>query len=36
MDSREIVWEGVDWIHLGSCEHSNECLSSIKGREFVD
>jgi hypothetical protein len=40
-DLREIWWEGVDWIHLaqdrwmvGSCEHSNEPLGSIKGREY--
>jgi hypothetical protein len=41
-------WEGrvlrevADWIHLaqgpvvGSCEHGNEPLSSIKGSEFLD
>jgi len=44
MDLREIVWEFVDWIHLGSghgpmagcCEHSNEPASSIKGRVLLD
>jgi hypothetical protein len=44
MDVREIVWEGVDSIHVaqakgpvaGSCEHSNELLGSIKGRESLD
>jgi hypothetical protein len=26
-------WEGVDWTHLavGTCEHCNEPLGSIKG-----
>jgi hypothetical protein len=44
MDLREIEWKVVDWMHLaqdresvvGSCEHSNEPLGSIKGREFLD
>jgi hypothetical protein len=44
MDLRDIGWERVDWIHLaqhkehwwGSCEHDNELLDSIKGREFLD
>jgi hypothetical protein len=32
VDLREIGWEGVDWF----CEHNNEPLCSIKGREFLD
>jgi hypothetical protein len=36
MDCKEIGLEGVEWIHLaGSCEHSNEPLGSVKGREFL-
>jgi len=43
-DVEEIGWGGVNWIHLaqerglvaGSCEHDNEPLGSIKGREFLD
>jgi hypothetical protein len=40
MEHREIVWEGVDWIHqtqdkdlyvAGYCEHSNEPLDFIIG-----
>jgi hypothetical protein len=38
----EIRWEGVGWMHLtqdrpvvNSCEHGNEPLGSIKGREFL-
>jgi hypothetical protein len=37
MDLREIVWEGVEWIHLAqdrdqwqTCEHGNEPSVSIK------
>jgi hypothetical protein len=38
---KEIGYKGVHWIHLeglvaGFCEHSNESLSTIKGREFLD
>jgi hypothetical protein len=44
MDLRETGWEVVGFIHLahdrekmvGSCEHSNEPLDSIKGGEFLD
>jgi hypothetical protein len=43
MNLRETGWEGVDWIHLAQdrpvaspCEHRNELLASIKGREFLD
>jgi hypothetical protein len=41
MDLAEIGWESVEWMHLaqdmmGSCEHGNEPLGSIKGREFLD
>jgi hypothetical protein len=38
MDLKEIVWDGLDWIHLpqdpvaGFCEHGNELLSYIKGK----
>jgi hypothetical protein len=36
---KEIVFESVDWIHLaqdkvGSCEHNNGPLASIKLGEF--
>jgi hypothetical protein len=41
---RELVWEVVDWMHfrslsgsgpvMGSCEHGNEPLVSIKGGKF--
>jgi len=42
MDLREIVWEGVDWMHLAQdrdqwravYEHGNEHSGSIKGGEF--
>jgi hypothetical protein len=39
---RETGLGGVDWNHLaqgpvaGCCEHGNEPLDSIKGREFLD
>jgi hypothetical protein len=44
MGLREIGWESVDWSHegsgegpvVGSCKHSNEPPSSIKGGEFLD
>jgi hypothetical protein len=40
MDLKRIGWESVwDCIHssvVGSCEHGNETLGSIKGREFLD
>jgi hypothetical protein len=44
MDSGEIGWEDVDWIHLPqdrdkwrSCfEEGNEPLGFIKGGEFLD
>jgi hypothetical protein len=36
MDRREIGWECMDWIHLGSCEYSNDLYGSIKGGEFLD
>jgi hypothetical protein len=40
MDLREIEPEGANWMHLGSvvgsCEHGNEPLGSIKGRKFLD
>jgi hypothetical protein len=43
LDLREIGLEGMDWIHLGqdrdwwlgSSEHSNKPLASIKGGEFL-
>jgi hypothetical protein len=42
-DIKEIVWEGWTgsmWVGMGSvvgsCEHSNEPLGFIKGREFLD
>jgi len=43
MDLREVGWESVGWMYLaqdrvhavvGSCEHGNEPLDSIKGREI--
>jgi hypothetical protein len=39
MDRREIVFEGVDWIHVaqdrqGPCEQDNEPSGSIKCLEF--
>jgi hypothetical protein len=45
MDLREIVWEGVDWMHLVQDrdqwlallgEHGIEPMCSIKGREYLD
>jgi len=44
LDLREIMWEGVDWIHLaqnrghwwGPCEHGNDPSGSVKSGEFVD
>jgi len=44
MDLREIGRDSVDWMHLaedggpvvGSCEHCNEPLGSMKGRKFLD
>jgi hypothetical protein len=44
MDLREIGWKDVYWIQLAQdvnqflhfCEHSNEPLGSIRGRNFVD
>jgi hypothetical protein len=41
MDLREIMLEGVDWIHVAedrgrSCEHGDELSFSIKGGEFLD
>jgi hypothetical protein len=42
-DLREIWGEGVDWMHLAqdrgqwlTCEHGNDPLGSIKGRDFLD
>jgi hypothetical protein len=40
MEFRETGCVGVDWIYLvqdrvkGSCEYGNECLGSIKRKEF--
>jgi len=44
MGLREIRWEIVDWIRLAqdryrwrsSCEHGNEPLGSIKGRDIPE
>jgi len=41
MDLKETGCQDVDWIHfaqngVGSCQHGNELLNSIKGREFLD
>jgi hypothetical protein len=40
MDLREVVWEGVNCIHLaqdgGYFEYGNEPSGSIKVREFLD
>jgi hypothetical protein len=43
MDLRDLVLEGVDWVHLaqdigpvvGSCEHDNEPSGSIKRGNFL-
>lgn len=40
MEFRETGCVGVDWIYPvrdrveGSCEHGNECLGSVKRKEF--
>jgi hypothetical protein len=44
MDFREIGWDGMDWFDLvedrvqwmGSCEHGNEPLGSIKWWEVLE
>jgi hypothetical protein len=37
MDLREIVLEGVEWMHMAVfCEHGNEPSGSIKGGKFLD
>lgn len=39
MDLTEMWFEDVNWVHLTQdrdrCEHSNERLSSMKGRELT-
>jgi hypothetical protein len=30
------MWTGCIWLRIGSCEHDNEPLDSIKGRKFLD
>jgi hypothetical protein len=44
MSLREIVWEGVDWMHVaqdrnqwrGPCENSDKPSGFTKGGEFFD
>jgi hypothetical protein len=37
---KETVWIGLIWLRIGPeagfCEHTNEHLSSINGREFLE
>jgi hypothetical protein len=32
---KDMMWEGVDWINFAS-GHSNQLLSSMKAREFLE
>jgi hypothetical protein len=36
MDLREIGWDGMDWLRIGTSEHDNELSGSIKCWEFLE